>query len=296
MIDPGVLTLVERKLYALPNAYALDGRVSTHPAHVRGFASMNCYVILERGRALLIDTGFSVHEQQLLTQLRSIVDPTTPLTIWLTRVGEYNSVCNVVPIAERFNVTKLIAAVPEPERWVDFRPRGRGDAAARRLDLFAGVETELVRPGAVVTLGPRHTRQLRAIPAPLRLLPTCWIYDVDTTTLFTSDAFTHTWRGDADGPWLIGDRGRDPTDQHAVWDYLTHSRFWWLRDAYTAPLREELANTFATHPVTTIAPAFGCILQGTRVVERHRMMLDSLLWSAPQPPRAHAEQTIAVTR
>ena len=42
------------------------------------------------------------------------------------------------------------------------------------------------------------------------LAATRWIYDEATKTLFTSDMWTHTWREQTDGPWIIQDGDDDP--------------------------------------------------------------------------------------
>ena len=89
-----IVTLADDRLYALPNPYQLDGRVSTHPPEARGFAPMNSYLVVEDDRALLLDTGWSVHQDTLLAQLDSLLDPSMTLSIWPIRIQEFTSVCN----------------------------------------------------------------------------------------------------------------------------------------------------------------------------------------------------------
>ena len=53
----GIATLAEGKLYALQNAFALDGRVSAYPGSARGHSVANSYLVTQSNAALLIDTA-----------------------------------------------------------------------------------------------------------------------------------------------------------------------------------------------------------------------------------------------
>jgi glyoxylase-like metal-dependent hydrolase (beta-lactamase superfamily II) len=280
-----VIELAEGRLYAFMSTYELDGRVSTHPSYARGFASMNSYLLVEGDECLLIDAGLSVHQTSIIAQLASIIDPFTPLSIWPLRIGEYSAVGNVNPIAERFNVVKLYAAVPDPTRWIACGRRAKppGSSADPVLD---SLQTELIGPGDTVFIGTHQDRRLEVLRAPLRPLSTHWVYDCDTATLFTSDTFTHAWRETPEGPWQITCQQDDPTDELGVWDYLAHARFWWLPGARTDALQDELAAVFSRHDVATLAPAFGCVLRGRQVVKRHWGMLADILAAAPSEPAA----------
>src|SRR5690606_5934553 len=96
------IELLEGRLYALANGYSLDGRCSWHPSQVRGTAPMNCYLLVEGERALLIDTGLTVHEQAVVEQIESCLPEGCELEILAMRLGEFDSVCNIFPIVERF--------------------------------------------------------------------------------------------------------------------------------------------------------------------------------------------------
>ena len=117
-----MIELAPDALYALCNAYELDGRVASHPLSSRGYAPVNCYLVVENGHALLLDTGYSVHEQALLAQIASVLPPSSQLSVWVLRIGEYASICNVRPVVERFDVDVLYGSQGVPPEWVDFRP------------------------------------------------------------------------------------------------------------------------------------------------------------------------------
>jgi hypothetical protein len=58
---------------------------------------------------------------------------------------------------------------------------------------------------------------------------------------------------------------------------MASARFWWLRGARTAPLREGLAETFAGRGVEILAPSYGCIVVGEDAVAAHVASLDGAL-------------------
>jgi hypothetical protein len=265
-------------VFALCSPYRLDGRVSTHPRHVRGWAPMNQYLVVENDGALLLDAGLTVHEDALLQQIAACLPAGTPLSICPIRMGEFSGVCNVRPVAERFGLKTLYGMQERPMAWMDFRPEYRpsitdpGGGGALR-----GVPEEFARPGMRLPVGSQ--RVIEVLPAPLRLLPVTWMYDERSKTLMTADAWTWVWRSDERGPWVITDD--DPVSVPDMEEHLIANRFWWLPGARTELIRSEIADIFETHDIETLAPGFGCILKGRDVVARHYKLLDDLLAKAP---------------
>ena len=279
---PGVVVLAPDKLYALCNAYELDGRVATHPLASRGFAPANCFLTLEHDHALLLDTGFSAHERALLAQIGSVLPSSSRLSVWVLRIGEYASICNVRQVVERFDVDVLYGSQGVPPEWVDFRPERVPYGSAVAAGALGEIEYRLARQGDTIQVGSAG-RALLTLVAPLRLLPTNWVYDEQTRTLFTADAFTYVSRPTASGPWLVTDDD-DPTTEDGVMQFLLGSRFWWLAGARTAAIRSAITEIFETYPIETIAPSFGCVLHGERTVQRHYELLDGILERASVMP------------
>lgn len=269
-------------MYALCNAYELDGRVATHPLASRGFAPLNCFLAVEPGHALLLDTGLSAHEQSLLAQIASLLPSSSRLSVWALRIGEYASICNVRPVVERFDVDVLYGSQGVPTEWVDFRPERVPYGSPIAAGALAEIDYRLARQGDAVPVGSAG-RSLLTLVAPLRLLPTNWVYDERTRTLFTADAFAYAWRPTAAGPWVVTDDD-DPTTEDGVMEFLLGSRFWWLAGARTGPMREAIAEIFETYPIATIAPSFGCLIQGEAAVRRHYELLDRVLQRAAAMP------------
>jgi len=269
-----VVCLAEDALYALCNPYAVDGRVTWHEPTARGFAPMNTYVLREGPRALIIDTGVSVHTEALLDELAEVLGERSELAVLHTRIGEYTTICNTIPIDERFGIATVHSEQGDSPRWVDFRPgRGRDVGAPQPL---AGARIELFVVPDTIAVDAAGTRVLEIFHATLRLLPTSWVYDRRTRTLFTSDAFTHLIAPDSGGPWVVTAQ-TDPSTIEMVRRHLLSTRYWWLAGARLDAIRESIAETFARYDVETIAPDFGCIIHGRELVARHVEMLDAVL-------------------
>ena len=58
---------------------------------------------------------------------------------------------------------------------------------------------------------------------------------------------------------------------------MLNTRYWWLEGAPTDSIRRGIDNVFDKYDVETIAPGYGCILRGRKVVARHVRMLDEIL-------------------
>jgi flavorubredoxin len=112
--------------------------------------------------------------------------------------------------------------------------------------------------------------------APIRLIATRWLYDRATRTLFSSDLFTHVWRDRASGPWTVTDDD-DTTTLPELRSFMLNTRYWWLEGAPTDSIRRGIGDVFDKYDVETIAPGYGCILRGRKVVARHYRMLDEFL-------------------
>jgi hypothetical protein len=239
-----VLELVEGKLYAIAGPYELDGRVSSHPVGARGWSTMLCYLFLEDDGAVLLNTGYSAHEEALIQPLRDLVGD-RDLSLLIARV-EFPSMCNARPLSS--------------------------------------VETRLMTGSQVVTVGSRSGRKLDVFSPQLRLLPCSWVYDEATQTLFSGDLFGWVSRSSREGPWVVDSVADDPTTHEIVANHLLRNRYWWAAGANTGPLLQGLTDLFDRFVVTTVAPDNGCVLKGVDVVARQRALLDDVLEQAADMP------------
>ncbi len=266
----GIAALADGRLYALQNAFALDGRVSSYPASARGFAVANSYLLTEPDAAMLIDTGFGKDEAVIRAQIESLIAPGLPLSLFPLRLNEFMSINNVESFAAHFNVETCYTSNIDAALWFDFGAKADG------RDVLKSMKVTAVTRADAIALGGGQ-RAIDVMQAPLRLIATRWLYDRGTRTLFSSDMFTHVWRDAATGPWIVTATDNDSTEPRDVRSFMLNTRYWWLDGAPTASIRRGIAKVFDSYDVETIAPGYGCILRGREVVERHYRMLDAFL-------------------
>jgi len=267
-----ITVLADRQLHALHNVMQLAGRVSAYPSTARGYAPSNCYLLQHDDRALLLDSGYTAHQQSLIRQIASLLPAGSALSVFPMRINEYMSVCNVEAIAAAFDVEQCYSGNADAAKWVDFG--GRSDAAAAADDY--ALKTTLVGRAATLHVGRGENRPLVAFQAPIRLISTRWMYDAATRTLFTSDTFSHEWSQDEDGPWTTTADDNRTSAAH-IRSFLLNTRYWWLEGGSTDALRRKLADVFDKYDIETIAPGYGRILRGKALVQRQYQMLDDVL-------------------
>lgn len=278
--------LADDRLFVFSNSYELDGRVTSHPVQARGFAPMQTYLVKEGEQALLIGTGLTIHEERLIEQIDAALGSAS---LSLMPLGvDFARICNARPIADRFSVDRVFEPTNRgdiPGMWLNIRPEfpaGVGDS----LQVAA---TEVLRIGRPIRVDRDGGRTLELLVPPLRLLPTQWVYDEVTRTLFTLDVFSWVWHREDAGPWTVTEAVDDSTTAERVRNQLLTNRYWWLAGADTSRIRRELADVFDRYDVQNIAPDCGCVLSGGTVVARHYQLLDDVLAAAPRAPAVGVE-------
>jgi flavorubredoxin len=266
----GIATLAEDKLYALQHAFALDGRVSSYPASARGYSVANSYLLAQGDAAMLIDTGFGKDERAIRHQIESLIAPGQPLSLFPLRLNEFMSINNVESFAGHFNVEQCYTSNVDAALWFDFGSKADGRNILEAMKVVAVTRLDTIQLG-------KHGRLIDVMQAPIRLIATRWLYDRATRTLFSSDMFTHVWRASRKGPWIVTEADDDATSLRDVRSFLLNTRYWWLEGAPTDSMRRGIADVFDRYDVETIAPGYGCILHGRKVVARHYQMLDDVL-------------------
>jgi flavorubredoxin len=268
MVRP-IAALAEGKLYALQHPYALDGRVSSYPASARGFSAANSYLLMQSDAAMLIDTGFGKDEPVIRAQIEQLIAPGLPLSLFPLRLNEFMSINNVEAFAGHFNVEQCYTSNIDAALWFDFGAKANGRSILSSMPITAVTRADTIQLG-------KEGRPIDVMQAPIRLIATRWLYDRATRTLFSSDLFTHVWRAHVDGPWIVTDEN-DTTTERELRSFMLNTRYWWLEGAPTSSIRRGIDDVFAKHDVETIAPGYGCILSGRKVVARHVRMLDEIL-------------------
>jgi hypothetical protein len=266
----GIASLADNRLYALQNPFALDGRVSSYPASARGFSVVNSYLLTQPDAAMLIDTGFGKDEPVVRAQIEELIAPRLPFSMFPLRLNEFMSINNVESFAGHFNVETCYTSNPDAALWFDFGAKTEG------RDILKSMKVTAVTRADTIQLG-KGGRSIDVMQAPLRLIATRWLYDPTTRTLFSSDMFTHVWRGADKGPWIVTEADNDPTSLRDIRSFMLNTRYWWLEGAPTDAIRRGIGNVFDKYDIETIAPGYGCILRGRSVVTRHYRMLDEFL-------------------
>lgn len=267
-----VHTLVEDKLYALQNVFALGGNASAYPADACGYSVCNCYLLKQGDRALLLDSGLAAHAQSIIAQVRGLIDPGTRLSVYPLRINEFMSVGNVEALADAFDLEQCYSSNADAALWVDFG--GRSDRPGAKAE---PVKTTMVKRSQRIHVGDESRgRALEAFQAPIRLIGTRWIYDETTRTLFTSDSFSWEWSDSADGPWWMDESDPATTAAH-VRSFLLNTRYWWLEGGDTATLRKKLAVVFDKYDIENLAPGYGRVMRGRELVRRQVGLLDRVL-------------------
>jgi hypothetical protein len=283
---PGTTTeLAPERLFALSHPYELDGRVTSYPADARGFAPMQCYLLKEGDSALLMGTGLTRDQDDVVDEIGSVLGSAQ---LSLMPLGfDFTQLCNVRPIADRIGVEFVYQPQfnDAPWTWLNLRP----EFPVGETDGLRRAKTGLMKTGEPIFVDSDGTRKLDLIVPPIRLLPNHWLYDEATRTLFTVDMFTWVWKPTADGPWVVTEDDEDPTTLETLQHALFYNRYWWLSGADTTRLRRALHDLFDSYEIETIAPEHGCVLHGAAVVQRHYELLDELLAGAPDEPAIGVE-------
>jgi len=277
----GIASMADDRLYALQNPFALDGRVSSYPASARGFSVANSYLLTQPDAAMLIDTGFGKDEPAIRAQIERLIAPRLPLSMFPLRLNEFMSINNVESFAAHFNIDQCYTSNPDAALWFDFGTTANGRNILDAMKVTAVTRADKIELG-------KADRAIDVMQAPIRLIATRWLYDGTTRTLFSSDMFTHTWRGTETGPWIVTEADDDATSLRDVRSFMLNTRYWWLEGVSTDSMRRGIGDIFDKYDIETIAPGYGCILRGRKVVTRHYRMLDEFLKSC--------DKSVAVSR
>lgn len=255
-------TLNER-VVRLGDVVELDGSVSWAPSLAGRVQPINCYVLKQNPRPILVDTGIALHRSRILRQLDERLPREQRLTTCLTRT-ELECTGNLGALHAAGRIEEIINAGA-------IGPFDAYDAAVE-----SSVKITVIPLGSGTSVAIDDPPTIYLIPAFIRMLSTIWIFDTGTRTLFSTDFFGHTSMASRDSTPIIDCLADDETTYESARAHVL-AKFWWFPRARTRAMRAWLENIFEEFDVNVIAPTHGCILSGAAVVRRHRdLMLDLL--------------------
>lgn len=240
---------------------------------------VQCYLVQSGDDALLIDTGLTVHRTAILESLSSLIGGRPPPRIVMTR-WEPDAMINLPPIIDRMKIPAVIwSGSLNPLDF--FEHIERASAEAHLQATSGGVFLDRQAAGNVIEVGPYRFEIIRS---PLSVLPTFWLHESHSHSLFTSDSFTFVNAAGAGDP-LVCDDVRRVLTVDAVRDSL-RCKFDWLAGIDTTPLASFVRTLFESRRVDRICPGFGRIAEGRDSVDHTvRTMLAALerLSTEPRP-------------
>ena len=271
------IELVPGRLYAIGDVIPLDGRISWVPDSASGYQPINCYLLIEGDRALLVDTGVPIHEDSVVRQLQTVLRANPKLDIYLTR-AEMDCVGNLGTISEAFSVGTVYTGGR-------FNPFDAFDQLGSISDGRPGAESIVrIMPGESIELSP--TRRVQVLTPPFKMLASHWAYDVATETLFTSDLFAHHAVTQPTYDPVVSSV-TDGTDYESVKAFV-ESRYWWIHQVASPEPGQKLSAIFhdAERRISRVAPTRGCILEGRAAIDKHVGFLERLIAVGAPPESA----------
>lgn len=273
-IADGIVELVPDRVFRLGGAIPIDDRLTWAVTGSGSFDAVNSYLIIEDRDALLVDTGITVHKQAMGQQLNAMRPQFDRLRVFTTRF-EPDCIINLDLLIKEFGITGVYGgSVHNPfDLFENLAPEEVVKATYE-------IEVNRVRPGDRLTVGA--DRSIPMLETMLRVLPTFWLHDVSTRTLFTSDSFGHAHLA------LPGDLPivSSPDELPSVDDIRSHlmQKFDWFASADPNELRGGLRELFEEHDFDILAPTHGSITVGADTVRRHYELLDAALETITHEP------------
>ena len=277
-----VVELVPDRLYRLGGTAPIDGRLSWRPTTMRGHEPLSAYLLLEESKALLVGTGVRLHRQLIVDQVRSLLGG-RELQLYVGR-NEADEIGNLAALTTEFGIKRIWwATAGHLLRWFEHDDLG-GEIPDTEITFLLPPDS----PGRRIILEERPSgvefseqRPLRLLHTRLSTLGSTWLYDEKTRTLFSSDFFSEAAMADpSDGPVLAGTDAHSPSRAQVEEHIFT--RFYWMRQADTAPLVANL-DAITDRKIDRICPYHGRVIEGRELVAHHIALTREVLNAVTVP-------------
>jgi flavorubredoxin len=241
-----------------PNIYWIGGCIQIEFLGKLVHNHAAAFLIVGGEHAMLIDTGYPAHWDATKQHIDEILDGRD-----LTLIAPTHS-----ELAHAGNLSRLLADYPEA--------RIVGDVSDYHL--FYPDAVDKLEPWPHDTPLPLGTGyDVRFFRGPVRDLPaTQWIYEASQQVMFVGDGFAYSHSphvGPLDEPGHLegqcrmfsSELPRQLTPHDAM--FVTKSALVWAAYMDASPLREEVDDLFARHPVRLVAPGHGNVIDNREDIE-----------------------------
>ena len=277
--DNGSVHLAADGLAVLGGLVPLDGRISWYDRADGRFVPFNTYLLREGDDSLLVEAGVPIVFDAALAQVRAICGNHGPTRLAVTR-NEPDCVANIPGWVSNIGLRTVHS--PGLMNTLQFFPADQGEQLEQSFVhgttelqmLNFGVRCSPALPGGEVPVGER--RRLKALAAPLKILPTVWYYDEETATLFCSDSFAEE-TASAPDQRVLRTVGRQ-RDLIARFRRSFELKFDWLARSDLSTVIADLEAIFDEHPIERLAPSRGLVVEGRAAVAAKQEALLGTLW------------------
>jgi glyoxylase-like metal-dependent hydrolase (beta-lactamase superfamily II) len=176
-------------VFALGGSVPADRRLSWFPEGRTGWLPINCYLLRDKERFLLIDTGVTPHWESIRADIDTLTMGCIGRAAVVTR-REPDSMINLPAAVGTFAIETVYAGGGlSPLDFFDGLDEANGIAQIRA---GSGVSPAMLQPRAVIRVG---SLEVEVLPSPLRVLFTNWLYERTTKTMRRSrrSALSRIW-------------------------------------------------------------------------------------------------------
>ena len=229
-----MLRHVKDDLYQVGESVA--GRDGLHEA-------VRVYVLLNDDCPLIFDAGSHLHSEEIMSSLKELLGDKAPEYIFLTHT-ELPHTGNLNVILKEWPDIKLVVS----------------SGILPHVELPWWVEKDKIQYAYAGTEGVYGGRHISFLDAILKDQPgTHWMYDAETGTLFTADAFGYIFPASADA--LFDDELDASISTEYLYDYHA-SAFRFLPYVNGDKMMDDFHKVFDKRSIAVIAPTHGNAIRG----------------------------------
>ena len=186
------------RLYAIGGSIPVGGGIPCWmPENASGWLPMQCYVLRDGDAAIIIDTGTTVHRDEIRAGLNALLPEPAGVRVLMTR-REPDCSLNLDWIVKDFRIP--LVSCGGDLNPLDFFTSMDNSSAEALITKATDARFEFIRAGQLVSVGSFQIEVLR--PA-ARVLSSNWFYEQTTRTLFCSDFWGFMMRPSPSAPVAV---------------------------------------------------------------------------------------------